>query len=121
MKIGNASVRVARTTVSVCCIALSPLLLSIVQPASGFIATIHHHPRRRSPIISAATMSSAEGPTEDQPMANGDAASGDASFNNFSRTNNIPTFDGDEKAKATDFGERRRAAGSRPARSVNVG
>ncbi|EJK74463.1 hypothetical protein THAOC_03858 [Thalassiosira oceanica] len=99
MKVGNASVRVARTTISACCFALSPLLLSIIQPASGFGATIHHRRRSNPPII----MSSAGGPTEDQPMADVAAKSGDASFSNFSRTNNIPTFDGDEKAKATDF------------------
>ena len=104
MKIGNASVRVARTTISVCCFALPTILLStIIQPASGFSATIHHRRRSNPPILSA-TMSSAEGTTEDQPMVEA-AKSGDANFSNFSRTNNIPTFDGDEKAKATDFGE----------------
>lgn len=34
----------------------------------------------------------------DQPTTNGDS-----SFHNFSSTNNIPTYDGDAKAKATDF------------------
>eukprot|EP00571_Detonula_confervacea_P007721 CAMPEP_0172325624 /NCGR_PEP_ID=MMETSP1058-20130122/54463_1 /TAXON_ID=83371 /ORGANISM="Detonula confervacea, Strain CCMP 353" /LENGTH=494 /DNA_ID=CAMNT_0013042215 /DNA_START=200 /DNA_END=1685 /DNA_ORIENTATION=- len=33
----------------------------------------------------------------------GAAPSGDASFNNFSPSSNIATFDGDAKAKATDF------------------
>jgi hypothetical protein len=31
------------------------------------------------------------------------STAGDAAFSNKSPTNNIPTFDGDEKAKATDF------------------
>jgi len=54
---------------------------------------ITHHQRQQ--LIMSSTSSS----SSDQQTING----GDATFANVSATKNIPTYDGDEKAKATDF------------------
>jgi len=87
--------------INICSISASlPLLLLPI--ASSFVRlpsqTIKHHH-----INTAFTMSSV--PTNDDVVDKGDvgAPGGDTSFHNFSKSQNIPTFDGDEKAKATDF------------------
>jgi protein arginine N-methyltransferase 1 len=58
---------------------------------------------RRLSCIHAFSIANSDPSIMSSPNANGNANAGDAAFSNKSTSNNIPTFDGDDSAKATDF------------------
>lgn len=72
-------------------------LSSLVYIATCCIAA------RRLSCIHAFSIANSDPSIMSSPNANGNANAGDAAFSNKSTSNNIPTFDGDDSAKATDF------------------
>lgn len=87
----------ARTVITL----LSSSSLLVASAFSLTTTQINHRRHNNFIIQQQVAMSSAS--SSDQQTINGGTNGGDATFANVSATKNIPTYDGDEKAKATDF------------------